>query len=68
MMNATETAQHLIDLANGSGSAQSTISARILVCTAMGMTMAEAVDAVLGAGTYARVAGEVYDTLRAKGG
>ena len=43
-----------------------TISAAILYKIAIGMTTREAVDAVLGAGTYTRVAGEVYDALRAK--
>lgn len=28
----------------------------------------EAIDTVLGAGSYAKMAGELYDALRAKGG
>ena len=41
------------------------ISARILVLVAGGMTVAAAVDAVLGAGTFAAMASDVYETLRA---
>lgn len=44
------------------------ISAQILSLKAAGMTTREAVDAVLGAGTYSRIAGEIYDALRAKAG
>jgi hypothetical protein len=43
------------------------ISAMILAHKANGKTTAEAIDAVCGAGTYARLAGEVYDALKAKG-
>jgi hypothetical protein len=42
------------------------ISALILANLAAGMTLPQAIDAVLGAGTYERTAGEVYDTLCAK--
>jgi hypothetical protein len=42
------------------------ISAAILAKIAAGMTVQEAIDAILGAGTYERVAGEVYDALRAR--
>lgn len=35
--------------------------------TLNGKTLPEAFDAVLGKGAYAKLAGEVYDTLRAKG-
>lgn len=40
------------------------ISAAILAHVALGKSTKEAVDAVLGAGTYVRVAGEIYETLR----
>jgi hypothetical protein len=42
------------------------ISQKILTKIAAGMTIAEAIDAVLGAGTHARIASELYDALRAK--
>lgn len=42
------------------------ISAAILAKVAAGANVAEAVDAVLGAGTYVKMAGDLYDTLRAK--
>lgn len=42
------------------------ISQKILAKIATGMTVAEAIDAVLGAGTHARIASDVYDALRAK--
>lgn len=41
-------------------------SARILALKASGMSTQEAIDAVLGAGTHAALAGLVYDALRAK--
>jgi len=41
------------------------ISARILILVQSGMTLPQAFDAVLGAGAYAKMAGEVYDALRA---
>lgn len=41
------------------------ISRRILAKVADGMTLPEAFDAVIGAGAYAALAGDVYDTLRA---
>lgn len=41
------------------------ISARILVLVAAGMTPREAFDAVLGAGAFEKMAGEIYDALRA---
>lgn len=44
------------------------ISKRILDLVAQGKTAAEAVDAVLGAGTYRKLADEVYDELRRKSG
>ncbi len=40
------------------------ISARILANIAAGMSMQDAIDAVLGAGTFAKIAGDVYDALR----
>ena len=42
------------------------ISARILVLVSHGMTLRDAVDAVLGAGTYEKLAGDVFDALKAK--
>jgi hypothetical protein len=42
------------------------ISAAILARVAAGASLPEAVDAVLGAGAYAKLAGDVYDALRAK--
>lgn len=41
------------------------ISARILVLVQTGMTLPQAFDAVLGAGAYAKLAGDLYDALRA---
>jgi hypothetical protein len=40
------------------------ISLAILSKIANGMTARQAVDAVLGAGTFEKIAGDVYDTLR----
>ncbi len=42
------------------------ISLMILAKRAEGMSLREAVDAVLGAGTYDQIAGDLYDALRAK--
>lgn len=42
------------------------ISARILTLVAEGFTLRAAVDEVLGAGTYDKVASDVYDALREK--
>ena len=42
------------------------ISGRILVLVAAGMTLRDAFDAVLGAGKYDQLVGEVYDALRAQ--
>lgn len=50
------------------GVANSLISVAILTRLADGQSMQEAMDAVLGAGTYAKLAGDVYDALRAKQG
>lgn len=44
--------------------ATKTISARIMALVASGNDIAVAVDTVLGAGTYAKMAGELYDSLR----
>lgn len=41
------------------------ISAKILAKKAAGMSTKDAIDAVLGIGTFERLASEVYDTLRA---
>jgi hypothetical protein len=43
------------------------ISARILAAVGMGATLREAFDAVLGAGAFEKMAGEVYDALRSEG-
>jgi hypothetical protein len=42
------------------------ISRMILAKQAQGMSVRDAIDAVLGAGTYDRIAGEVYDALRSR--
>lgn len=42
------------------------ISAAILAHRAAGKTLPEAIDAVLGPGAYARLAGNLYDALRAQ--
>ena len=42
------------------------ISAKILAHVQAGMTLRQAFDAVLGEGAYSKLAGEVYDALRAK--
>lgn len=44
----------------------STISARILHLVGQGLSIRESFDEVLGAGAYERMAGELYDALRAK--
>jgi len=41
------------------------ISARILSLVASGLTLQAAYDAVMGEGAYAKMAGEIYDALRA---
>ncbi len=40
------------------------ISLRILALVATGKTIPEAMDAVLGAGAFEQIAGDVYDGLR----
>jgi hypothetical protein len=45
---------------------QQIISARILTLKNSGMSLRDAFDAVLGQGAYDKLAGEVYDALRAK--
>jgi hypothetical protein len=42
------------------------VAARVAALIAQGQTAAQAIDAVCGAGTYDRLAGEVYDALRAR--
>jgi hypothetical protein len=42
------------------------ISTRILTLVHNGSTVPQAMDAVLGAGTHAAIAGELYDRLRAR--
>lgn len=42
------------------------ISARILAHMANGMTIDQAYDAVFGEGAYLKLAGEIYDQMRAK--
>lgn len=46
----------------------SAISAAILAHIAAGMAPNAALDAVLGEGTFSRLAGELYDELRARAG
>lgn len=46
--------------------ANASISAQILAHVAAGMTQEAAIDAVLGAGTYARMVSDLYAGLRAK--
>ena len=46
--------------------ANAEISRRILTEKMNGATTAQAIDTVLGAGTHARIASEVYDALRAR--
>jgi NifU-like protein involved in Fe-S cluster formation len=43
------------------------ISARILAEVVSGKTIDQAYDAVFGEGAYLKLAGEIYDQLRAKG-
>lgn len=45
-----------------------TLSARILALVAEGYSVRDAVDCVLGGGTFERVAGEVYDALQRREG
>ena len=42
------------------------ISAKIIANMQGGMTLPQAFDAALGQGAYAKLAGEVYDALRAE--
>lgn len=51
---------------NTATATNATISAKILAAKASGMTTKQAIDAVLGAGTFEKLAGELYDALRAK--
>lgn len=44
---------------------QQKISARILAAIAAGASTKDAIDAVLGERTFEKVAGDVYDALRA---
>lgn len=44
------------------------ISARIMQLVASGAPLQDAIDAVLGAGTYAQLVSDLYDALRAKAG
>lgn len=44
-----------------------TISARILFLVSQGMDVSEAVNAVLGAGAFEKLASDVYDALRKEG-
>ena len=41
------------------------ISARITAKLSEGMTVEQAIDFVLGAGAFQKLAGEIYDTIRA---
>jgi len=42
------------------------ISAAILTLRQQGMTVRDAINQVLGAGTYEQIASDLYDALRAK--
>ena len=42
------------------------ISARIVAKLSEGQPIDQAIDSILGPGEYARIAGELYDTFRAK--
>ena len=42
------------------------ISAMLVALMGAGMPVRDAVDAVLGAGTYEKLAGDVYDMIRAR--
>ena len=44
------------------------ISRRIMALVNFGIPVRTAVDTVLGAGTYDRIVGEIYDAMRAKAG
>ena len=44
------------------------ITARIQAMIASGSTVPEALDSVLGEGTYSKLKGDLYDALRAKAG
>lgn len=43
------------------------ISARILTLVSSGTTLPEAIDTVLGKGTFEKLAGEIYTALRTEG-
>lgn len=47
---------------------QAAIGLLILQSVAAGMTLPAAMDAVLGAGTHAKLAGDLHSALRAKAG
>ena len=49
---------------NAPKNATEAISRKILQNVAAGMTLCEALDAVLGEGTYDRLASDLYDALR----
>lgn len=42
------------------------ISRRILTAKESGMSVRDAIDLVLGAGTYAKLASDVYDEIRSR--
>lgn len=66
-MNATLTANNLNELAATLGTTNKNvvISATISALVAGGFTVREAFDTVMGPGGYEKLAGEVYDQLRA---
>ena len=59
-----QTCTALLDLANGKGTKDQMISARITIAMILGDDVATAMDKVLGAGTYDRTVSDVYHTLR----
>lgn len=55
-----------MDNANKTDAKNTVISARIALHLAAGKPLPDAVDAVLGAGAYLAMAGQIYDALRAR--
>lgn len=53
-------------LNNSAAIKNAAISAMILTKRLEGMSMREAFDAVIGEGAYSKLAGEIYDELRAR--
>jgi hypothetical protein len=62
------TAETLNQIANLIGTTDRNLVINVAIATLVksGVDIVEATDAVLGEGAYAKVAGQVYDALRAK--